>query len=66
LKWRGLPLDTPQRDLEAYQKLTLEDVRKAAKDLLHPEKLIIVMVGDKDKMDRPLEDFGTIHKLNTE
>ncbi|MDP8240655.1 MAG: pitrilysin family protein [Candidatus Hatepunaea meridiana] len=66
LKWRGLPLDTPQRDLEAYQKLTLEDVRKAAKELLHPDKLIIVMVGDKEKLDRPLEDFGTIHELNIE
>ena len=64
LKWRGLPLDTPQQDLEAYQKLTLEDVRKAATELLHPEKLVVVLVGDKDKMDRPLEDFGQVHQLD--
>lgn len=63
-KWRGLPLDTPQRDLAAYQKLTVQDVRAAAKELLHPDKFIMVVVGEKDKMDRPLEDFGSVHVIN--
>ena len=63
LKWRGLPLDSPQRDLEAYQNLTLADVKQAAETLLHPENLIVVLVGDKDKMDRPLTDFGEVHEL---
>ncbi len=60
LKWRGLPLDSPQNDLEAYQNLTLEEVKKAAAELLHPEKLITVVVGDKEKLDKPLEDFGKV------
>jgi predicted Zn-dependent peptidase len=64
LKWRGLPLDTPQRDLEAYQHLTLEDVQNAAKELLHPDRLVVVVVGDRAKMDRPLEDFGQVHTLD--
>lgn len=64
LKWRGLPLDTPQRDLEALQKLTIEDVRSAAKELLHPDKMIKVVVSDKTKMDQPLESFGTVHELD--
>jgi len=63
-KWRGLPLDTPQRDLEAYQQLTHEDVQKAAKELLHPDKLIKVVIGDKDKMDQPLENFGNVTELD--
>ena len=63
-KWKGLPLDTPQRDLDAYQKMTLEDVRKVASELLHPDSLITVVVGDKAKMDRPLEDFGRVHNLD--
>ena len=63
LKWRGLPLDTPQRDLEAYQRLTLDDVRRAAGELLHPDNFIIVVVGDRAKMDRPLEDFGAVTEL---
>ncbi len=62
-KWRGLPLDTPQLDLAAYQKLTLEDVTKAAQSLLHPDKFVMVVVGLKAKMDRPLEDFGTVHTI---
>jgi predicted Zn-dependent peptidase len=63
LKWRGLPLDTPQQDLAAYQHLTIDDVRRAAAELLHPDNLIIVVVGDRAKMDRPLEDFGTVTEL---
>ncbi len=62
-KWRGLPLDSPQLDLDAYQKLTLEDIAEAAKSLLHPDQFVTVVVGEKDKMDRPLEDFGTVHTI---
>ena len=64
LKWRGLPLDSPQKDLEAYQNLTVEDVRQAAAELLHPDKLITVVVGDRDKLDKPLEDFGEVIEID--
>ncbi|MBT3233500.1 MAG: insulinase family protein [Calditrichaeota bacterium] len=64
LKWRGLPLDSPQRDLEAYQNLTIEDVKQAAKELLHPDNMIKVVVGDKDQLDQPLESFGEVIELD--
>ncbi|MBM3326285.1 MAG: insulinase family protein [Calditrichaeota bacterium] len=64
LKWRHLPLDTPQLDLAAYQKLTRDDVKRAAQELLHPDDMLIVVVGDKSKMDRPLEDFGAVQEIN--
>ncbi len=64
LKREGLPLDTPQRDLAAYQALTLEQVQEAAKELLHPDRLIKVVIGDKDKMDQPLESFGKVNVLD--
>jgi len=63
-KWRGLPLDTPQRDLEAYQNVTLEDVCQTARELLHPDSLIKVVIGDKSKMTQPLESFGKVTELN--
>ncbi len=63
-KWRGLPLDTPQRDIEAYQALTVEDVKAAANELLKPDQLIKVVIGDKDKMDKPLENFGEVKDLD--
>ncbi len=66
LKWRGLPLDTPQRDLKMLEKLTLDDIKKAAKKLLKPDNLITVVVGDKSKLDQPLEDFGTVFNINSE
>ncbi len=63
-KWRGLPLDTPQRDLAAYQAMTYEQVVAAAKELLHPDQLVVVVVGNKEKMDRPLEDFGAVTTID--
>jgi len=63
-KWRKLPLDTPQRDLAGYQRLTYEDVVKAAQELIHPDQLVIVVVGNKDKLDRPLEDFGSVQTID--
>ncbi len=63
-KCLGLPLDTPQRDLAAYQKLTYEEVLKAAKELIHPDQMVVVVVGNREKMDRPLEDFGTVSTID--
>lgn len=63
LKSHHLPLDTYQKDLQAYHSLTLKDVRRAAKELLHPEHLIILVLGDRERMDRPLEDFGVVHMI---
>jgi len=63
-KWRGFPLDTPQRDFAAYQKLTYEEVVQAAKELIHPDQMVYVIVGNRDKMDRPLEDFGPVSNID--
>ncbi len=63
-KWRGLPLDTPQRDFAAYQKLTYEEVVSAAKELIHPDQMVLVIVGNREKMDRPLEDFGPVKAID--
>ncbi|MFH0766014.1 MAG: pitrilysin family protein [Calditrichota bacterium] len=63
-KWRGLPLDTPQLDLAAYQALTYAEVKKAAQELLHPDQMIKLIIGDRDKIERPLEEFGTVHVLD--
>ncbi len=68
LRFEGRPLDTPQRDMETYAKLTLEDVRRAAREYLHPDKLTLLVVGNAALFGQPLSDFGAVKeiKLKTE
>ncbi len=63
LKFEGRPLDTPQRDMEAYSKMTVEDVRRAAKAHLRADRLTLLVVGDAKQFDRPLSDWGTVDQI---
>lgn len=62
----GLPLDTLERQLAAYQGASLEDVRRAASEYLHPEGLTILIVGNEDLFDRPLSDLGNVNVIEIE
>jgi predicted Zn-dependent peptidase len=62
----GLPLDTLEREFRIYQSATLEDVRRAGAEYLHPEGLTILVVGNQNLFDRPLSDFGEVNVLEIE
>jgi predicted Zn-dependent peptidase len=66
LKFFGLPLDETERDLEVYKKLTLDDVKQAARKYLHPDKMAIVVVGDPAKFDKPLSAWGKVNEIPLE
>lgn len=66
LKFYGLPLDETERDLEAYKKLTLEDVKQAARKYLHPDRMAIVVVGDPARFDKPLSTWGKVNEIKLE
>ena len=61
LKWQGRPLDTPERDVAAIENLTLDDVKAAAAEYLHPEGLTMLFVGDQEKFEQPLSNFGEVN-----
>ncbi|HSG29364.1 MAG TPA: pitrilysin family protein, partial [Candidatus Krumholzibacterium sp.] len=66
LQFQGRPLDTPEKDMETYASLTVDDIKEAARKYLHGDKLTILVVGDKEKFDKPLEDFGTVREIKLE
>jgi len=63
LLYEGRPLDTPQRDMETYAKLTVDDIRAAARKYLHPEAMTMLVIGNSDLFDRPLSDFGKVNEI---
>lgn len=66
LQFEGRPLDTPEKDMQAYANLTVEDIRAAAQKYLHPNKLTVLVVGNKEEFDRPLEEFGPVKEIELE
>ncbi len=49
-----------------YRALSLEQVRQQASELLHPERLIWVIIGDRSQIDAGIAelDLGEIHYLD--
>jgi predicted Zn-dependent peptidase len=57
----------PKGYLENYRdniaKVTKEDVLRVAKKYLHPDKLVITVVGDDKGFDKPLSTFGAVREI---
>lgn len=66
LTFEGRPLDTPELDMEAYSKLTVEDIKRVAMEYLHPDKMTVIVIGDAAQFDRPLSDFGDVNEIELE
>ncbi len=60
----------PAGYLENYRdniaRVTKEDVLRVAKKYLHPEGMILVVVGDTKKFDKPLASFGKVEEVKLE
>jgi len=60
----GYPEDFLQRTRTAIEKVTKEDVLAVAKKRLHPDKMIILAVGDASKFDKPLSTLGAVNTID--
>lgn len=63
LETYGYPLDWLSRYRSGVESVTLEQVRKAAKHL-RPEEFSIFVVGPSQGMDKPLETWGKVTKVD--
>jgi hypothetical protein len=60
----GLPanyLDTHRAQIE---KVTAEDVARAARKHMHPERMALLVVGRAEDFDRPLDSFGPVTTID--
>jgi predicted Zn-dependent peptidase len=66
LEIMGFPPDQMQKSVEAYQAVTLDDCRRVAAEYLHPDKFAVIIVGDRNQFDQPLENFGPVTEVSLE
>lgn len=56
----GLEAGYYDKYIERIQRVTLNDVQSVAQDELKPDEAVILVVGNPESFDRPLETFGEV------
>jgi predicted Zn-dependent peptidase len=62
----GLPADYFDRHLERLRALTPEEARDAVRDVYDPDALVILVLGNEEGFDLPLDDFGPVERIEVE
>jgi zinc protease len=63
LEYDGLPKDFLQQLRDNVMKLTAEDLLRAARAHLHPDRLKILAVGPPEMLGRILSGFGAVEEI---
>ena len=63
LEYDGLPEDYLEKYQERVAGVTAADLHRAAREHLHPEKSILVVVGKEEGFEKPLSSFGTVNRI---
>jgi zinc protease len=60
----GYPLDFLENFQKGIEKVTKEDVARAAAKYIHREQMSVLVVGNVSEFDKPLSSLGTVNKLD--
>ncbi len=63
LAYYGLPEDYLEQYRSNVEKVNKEDILRVAKKYLHPDRLIIMAVGDESLFDKPLSEIGKVEEI---
>ncbi len=63
-EYYGYPFDYPEKLIEGVKKVTKQDVIRVANELLLPDSLTILIVGNPEKFDSPLPPGTNIIELS--
>lgn len=62
--YRGLPEDTFETFVKNLKKVTKADVQRVARKYLKPDKMQVLVVGNKDQIGDQLEQFGKVNTVD--
>jgi len=66
LEYYGYPKGYLEKYRQNIAKVTKNDVLRVARNYLLPDKMILVVVGDEKKFDKPLSVFGEVRQVELE
>ncbi len=64
LEYNNRPRDYYQTYLDKIRAVKKEDIQRVAKEYLHPDRLCILVVGDSENFDKPLDDLGEVKVIS--
>lgn len=62
----GRPADYLERYRQRVAAVSAEDVRRVAQELIHPERMVVVVVGDGAQIRQKLARFGPLRMFDVE
>jgi predicted Zn-dependent peptidase len=66
LEFDGYPRDQLERNVEAYRTMRVEDANAAARRYLHPDSLVVLVVGKSSDFDTTLAVIGPVDQIELE
>jgi predicted Zn-dependent peptidase len=64
MKLNEYPADYYDKYISNIQKVTKEEIREAANKYMNPGKMIMVIVGNQDKFEKPLSSIGKVNIID--
>lgn len=63
-EYNGLPEDTFDKYVENIRKVTVSDVQRVARQYLKPDRVQILVVGNKEEIGDQLNKYGPVNELD--
>ena len=63
-EYYGYPQDFLEKTKTEIEKVTVEDVKRVAREYLQPDKMRLVVVGNDQDFDEPLSAFGEVNEID--
>ncbi len=60
----GYPSDFLMKYKTSIEGVTVADVNRVAREYWHPEKMVLMVVGDPEKFDKPLSGYGEVQVVD--
>lgn len=63
-EYYGYPQDFLEKTKTGIEKVTVEDVKRVAREYLQPDKMRLIVVGNDQDFDEPMGAFGEVNEID--